>query len=109
MQLENLGNAIQIGIRKLPAVNIQLQETNIGYDYDTYFEIVIETGALVVVSQAFNEGHILMEAYPFWSQNNEIKLNVSLTNWETFLTTFDSFVSWCESGAVLGLRLAEAK
>ena len=107
MQLENLGNAIQIGLRKLPAVNIQLEETNLDHDYGTYFEIPIESGALVVVSQAFNEEHILMEAYPFWSKNNQIKLNVTLINWETFLTTFDSFVSWCESGAMLGLRLEE--
>ena len=107
MQLENLGNAIQIGIRKLPAVNIQLEETNLDHDYGTYFEIPIESGALVVVSQAFNEEHILMEAYPFWSKNNQIKLNVTLINWETFLTTFDSFVNWCAKGAMLNLRWEE--
>lgn len=109
MQLENLGNAIQIGVRKLPAVNIQLEETNLEYDYGTYFEVPLETGALVVISKAFNEEKILMEAYPFWSQNNQIKLNITVVNWETFLTTFDSFVSWCESGASLDLLVEEAK
>jgi hypothetical protein len=109
MQLENLGNAIQIGIRKLPAVNIQLEETNIEHDYGTYFEVPIETGALVVVHKPYNGEKISMEAYPFWQRNKEVMFNITLVSWESFLQTFDSFVSWCESGAMLDLKLEENK
>lgn len=99
MELKDLGNAVQIGTRKIPAVNIQILDWPAciiidGHTYGIYFEIPIETGALVVVSKASKGDNILMEAYPFWDKNDTIKLNVTLINWETFLTTLDSFVDW---------------
>ena len=95
MELQDLGNAVQIGDRKIPAVNIQILDwphlDELGYEYGTYFEIPVETGALIIVSQ---KEKITMEIFPFWNTHKSFEMTLTIPDWEKFLTTFDSFISW---------------
>lgn len=87
MTVEDMGNAVKINDRIIPAVNIQV--TNMpglidGEWYPLYFEIPDETGALLIVEVTL----LLIEVqnYPFWDAGDqEFCLCATFYSWEQFL------------------------
>jgi hypothetical protein len=96
------GNAIVLGNRVLPAMNIQVE--NIEPGYDIYFEIMFENGSLWVVECDKEGDSPQATIYPTWHLINDDSPQTLIK--EVFDTnTNRTFASWEE---FLGATVKEA-
>jgi len=103
--LEDMGNAVKIFDRIVPAVNIQVENVP-GYLehvtgppswYGVYFEVMLEDGSLLVVEQGFegldSEMQIRVEDYLTWKTQPDLSINHWFIAWEEFLLWYDALIT----------------
>jgi hypothetical protein len=105
---EDLGNAVKIKDRIVPAVNIQ---TEITPDYTLYFEILFEDGGLWICyfehhdpnaiyvemfrDYAHERTSVCQAGYAKWKPD----VNARITSWNEFLMVYEDWVA-CNPGVL---------
>ena len=101
--LEDMGNAVKVLDRIIPAVNIQVENvpgflehvTGPPAWYGVYFEIPMEDGCLLVVEQGaigpdVEDRRVIVEDYLCWTTEPELSQTHTFIDWVEFLMWYDA-------------------